>query len=245
MAFSPQFLLHRQPTADITDVTRQSQPSPWLAPLAYKFGEDILLPSFFKTIKIIGQENIPTSGPVVFAPTHRSRWDALVVGLVGHQTTGRYLRFMVTADECLGPQGWAIKRLGGFPVDVRRPAISTLRHGMQLLQNQQTLVIFPEGDIFREKQIQRLKPGLARLALKAEQFSPNLGVKVLPIYLDYDKPRPRLGSCVEVRIGKPLSVGDYLAAGSAKQQAMQLTSDLKLSLESLANTAPQPLELVA
>ncbi|MBE9069735.1 1-acyl-sn-glycerol-3-phosphate acyltransferase, partial [Leptolyngbya cf. ectocarpi LEGE 11479] len=105
MAFSPEFLLHRQSILDVTYAPCQSKLSPWLAPLVYKFGEDVLLPNVFKTIRITGQENIPTSGPVVFAPTHRSRWDALLIGLVGHQTTGRYLRFMVTADECVGLQG--------------------------------------------------------------------------------------------------------------------------------------------
>ncbi|MEM6255957.1 MAG: lysophospholipid acyltransferase family protein [Cyanobacteria bacterium P01_D01_bin.156] len=223
----------------------QSKLSPWLAPLAYRVGENLLLPNFFKTIRIIGQENIPTTGPVVFAPTHRSRWDALLVGLVGHQATDRYLRFMVTADECVGLQGWAIKRLGGFPVDVRRPAIATLRHGVQLLQNQQTLVIFPEGDIFRQKQVQRLKPGLARLALQAEQSTPNLGVKILPIYLDYDNPRPNLGSSVEVRIGQPLEANSYLASGSPKQQAMELTTDLKHALDCLETPAKTPIRLAA
>ena len=242
MAFSPQCLHHRQPESDM--VHAPSKLSPWLAPLAYKIGEDILLPNFFKTIRIIGQENIPTSGPVVFAPTHRSRWDALLVGLVGHQATGRYLRFMVTADECCGLQGWAIRRLGGFPVDVRRPAIATLRHGLHLLQNEQTLVIFPEGNIFRQKQIQQLKPGLARLALQAEQSIPNLGVKVLPIYLDYDQPRPSFGSSVEVRIGQPLVVADYLAAGSVKRQGERLTQNLREALEALSMHKPS-LELVA
>lgn len=244
MAFSPEFLLSRQSIPDIPHTPCQSKLSPWLAPLVYKFGEAVLLPNFFKTIQITGQENIPISGPVVFAPTHRSRWDALLIGLVGHQATGRYLRFMVTADECMGLQGWAIKRLGGFPVDVRRPAIATLRHGLHLLQNQQTLVIFPEGDIFREKPIQPLKPGLARLALQAEQSTPNLGVKILPIYLDYDSPRPSLGSSVEVRIGQPLAVNHYLSSGSPKQQATQLTADLKQALESLTATR-RPLELAA
>ncbi|MEM1242891.1 MAG: lysophospholipid acyltransferase family protein [Cyanobacteria bacterium P01_H01_bin.26] len=244
MAFSPQFLFHSQSTSDVMHGSCQSKLSPWFAPLAYKIGEGVLLPNFFRSIRITGEENIPANGPVVFAPTHRSRWDALVVGLVGHQTTRRYLRFMVTADECIGLQGWAVRRLGGFPVDVRRPAIATLRHGVQLLQNRQTLVIFPEGDIFRKKPIQCLKPGLARLALQAEQSTPKLGVRIVPIYLDYDSPYPSLGSSVEVRIGEPLTVANYLASGSAKQQATLLTADLKRSLEALADLK-QSLELVA
>ena len=240
MAFSPEFLLHRQSTP--ARISRQSKLSPWLAPVAYLIGEGILLPNFFKTIRIIGEENIPISGPVVFAPTHRSRWDGLLIGLVGHETTGRYLRFMVTADECSGLQGWIIRRVGGFAIDVRRPAIATLRHGVQLLQDRQTLVIFPEGDIFRDKKVHPLKPGLARLALQAEHSTPNLGVNVLPIYLDYDKPRPSFGSQVEVRIGSPLTVSDYTSSGSAKQQAIRLTADLRQSLDTLAGVE-QPLEL--
>ncbi|MDV3352241.1 lysophospholipid acyltransferase family protein [Leptothoe sp. LEGE 181152] len=244
MAFSPQFLLPRQPAPQSRTILCQSKLSPWLTPLAYKIGEKVLLPNFFKTIRITGQENIPTSGPVVYAPTHRSRWDPLLIGLVGHQSTGRYLRFMVTADECLGLQGWAIKQLGGFPVNVRRPAIATLRHGMQLLKNQETLVIFPEGNIFREEQVQRLKPGLARLALQAEQSTPNLGVKVLPISLAYDSLHPSFGSSTEIRIGQPLTVSNYLHTGSAKRQATLLTADLKQSLETLSR-CEQPLALAA
>ena len=211
-----------------------SQLSPWLAPIAYGIGAKILLPTFFSDIRIVGQENLPQTGPVVFAPTHRSRWDALLVALIGHRYTGRYLRFMVTADECSGLQGWAIKRLGGFPVDVRRPAIATLRHGVKLLLQQRTLVIFPEGDIFRQKTVQPLKPGLARLALRAEESSPGLGVKVLPIYLDYSVPRPGFGSSVEIRIGRSLSAERYVPMGAGKQAADCLTQDLRQALAALA-----------
>ena len=126
-----------------------SRLSPWLAPIMYGIGEKIILPAYFSKIQIIGAENIPTKGPVVLAPTHQSRWDSLLVGLLG-KNAGRYLRFMVTADECLGIQGWFIRRLGGFPVHVRRPSIKTLRHGVQLLREQEMMVIYPEGDIYQD-----------------------------------------------------------------------------------------------
>ncbi len=211
----------------------RSRLSPWLAPLMYGLGEKVILPAYFSKIEVIGQENIPTVGPVVLAPTHQARWDSLVVGLVGKRA-GRYLRFMVTADECTGLQGWFIKRLGGFPVHVRSPSVKTLRHGVHLLQEKEMLVIYPEGNIFRDR-INPLKPGLARLALRAERSCPNLDVKIVPISLEYSEPCPKWRGTVQVRIGKPISVADY-KAGSSKLQSKQLTADLQSDLMALASS---------
>ena len=106
---------------------------------------------------------------MILAPTHRARWDSLLLPYAtGRCVTGRDLRFMVTIDECQGLQGWFVRRLGGFPVNARHPAVKTLRHAVELLQDKQMLVIYPEGNIFRDGKLHPLKPGIARLALNAE-----------------------------------------------------------------------------
>ena len=209
----------------------RSHLSPWLAPLIYALGEKVVLPSFFSKIDIIGQENIPKTGPVVLAPTHQARWDSLLVGMVGKRA-GRYLRFMVTADECLGIQGWFIRRLGGFPVHVRKPSVKTLRHGVQLLQAGEMMVIYPEGNIYRDR-IHSLKPGLARIALRAERSAAKLNVQVVPISLTYSEQCPKRGGTVRVCIGRPMSVADY-KAGDCKEQSQRLTADLQTRLVELA-----------
>jgi 1-acyl-sn-glycerol-3-phosphate acyltransferase len=210
-----------------------SQVSPWLAPVAYGLGGKAVLPFYFQDIMVTGQQYIPKTGPVLLAPTHRSRWDSLLVAHIGKQTTGRYLRFMVTADECLGLQGWAIKKLGGFPVNGQRPAIATLRHGVELLQQQQMLVIFPEGNIYRSHAIQPLKPGLARLAVQAGQSQPGLNIQIVPISLQYNQSVPQRGSRVHINIGKPLHTSHYSEDTPLKAQAQALTQDLQQALTSL------------
>ncbi|HEY9622088.1 MAG TPA: 1-acyl-sn-glycerol-3-phosphate acyltransferase [Crinalium sp.] len=214
----------------------ESRFSPWLTPLAYPLISWLVLPSYFKKIEISGQENLLTHGPVILAPTHRSRWDALLVGYAaGRWATGRDLRFMVTADEVKGLQGWFIRQLGGFPVNPRQPAIASLRHGVEILQSQQPLVIFPEGAIFRDDQVHTLKPGLARLALQAESMQPGLGVKIIPIHLHYSQPLPGWrDSEATVRIGSPLDVAQY-KQGAAKQNAQKLTADLEARLNQLGS----------
>lgn len=207
--------------------------SPWLINLAYPLICWGALPLYFREIEVLGQENIPTTGPVILAPTHRSRWDPLLIGsTAGRWVSGHDLRFMVSANEVSGIQGWFIRRLGGFPVDPKRPAIASLRHGVELLQSKEMLVIFPEGGIFRDGHVHPLKPGLARLALQAELMQPCLGVKILPITLHYGHPQVTWGCGVEIRIGKPLHVSDY-TSGNVKESARQLTSVLESSLKGL------------
>jgi 1-acyl-sn-glycerol-3-phosphate acyltransferase len=235
-----QFFFHKasflvQKRKPITASSSPSQFTPWMLSLAYPLGLHAVLPFYFGRIQVSGREHLPLSGPVILAPTHRSRWDSILVPFAaGHHVTGRHLRFMVTADEVVGLQGWFIRRMGGFPIDTTRPAISSLRYGVDLLHQGEVLVIFPEGNIFREQHVQRLKPGLARLALQAEASSPTqLGVKIVPIALHYSRPLVPWRTRVKINIGQPLQVSDYHLE-SPKQSAQWLTRDLQQTMEQLA-----------
>ncbi|MEH2061376.1 MAG: 1-acyl-sn-glycerol-3-phosphate acyltransferase [Nostoc sp.] len=212
-----------------------SRVSPWLSPLAYLLGRHCLLPLFFGQIRITGKKNIPPTGPVILAPTHRARWDALLVPYATADCLRKQdLRFMVTSDECQGLQGWFVQRLGGFPVNSKHPSIRTLRHGVELLQQQKTLVIFPEGNIFRDGQVHPLKPGIARLALSAESSHSGLGVKIIPIGINYSQPDPNWGTDVSINIGSPIRVADYMS-GCLKQNAKNITADLAKALHQLSH----------
>ncbi|BAZ15558.1 phospholipid/glycerol acyltransferase [Calothrix sp. NIES-4071] len=214
--------------------TSISRVSPWLTPLAYLLGRHLLLPLFFGHISVTGQQYIPKDGPVILAPTHRSRWDALLVPYAaGRCLTGRDLRFMVTITECQGLQGWFIRHLGGFPVNPKNPSITALRHAVDLLASGETLVIFPEGGI-RKGKLHPLKPGIARLALSAESNHPALGVKIIPISIDYSQTNPTWGTNVNINIGKPIKVADYQGL-SCKIGAPMLTADLASSLQQLSH----------
>lgn len=210
----------------------KSRCSPWLASLVYPLARYLVLPIYFRRIEVSGREHFPTEGPVIIAATHRSRWDALMVPYtVGQDVTNRPLRFMVTADEIKGAQGWFIRRLGGFPINTRHPTVAALRHSIDLLQQGEALVIFPEGNIYRQSAA--LKPGLARLALQAEASQPHLNVRILPISIQYSKPLVPWRCAVKIRIGKALEVAEY-SSEHPKQGAKRLTADLEQVLRSLS-----------
>jgi len=215
----------------------KSRVSPWLAMLAYPLGCGLVIPGYFGKIDISGQENLPKNGPVILAPTHRARWDALLVPYAtGRYVTGRHLRFMVSANEMKGIQGWFVRRLGGFPVNTKQPAIASLRFGVEALHDGEMMVIFPEGGIFRDNKLHPLKPGLARLALQAELSKPGLGAQIVPIFIDYGDPFPPLNCDVTIRIGSPLQVQQYCKEDCrevTKHNARRLTTDLEAALQKL------------
>ena len=213
-----------------------SRISPWLANLLYPLGSKFVLPLFFDKIQVTGQDNIPEDGSVIVAPTHRSRWDALIVPYaVGKLVTGRDLRFMVSSNEVKGLQGWFIRRMGGFPVDTQRPGMETLCHTVDLLREEEMIVIFPEGGIFRQPKVQNLKRGVALISLQVQSEHPANKVKVLPVSVRYSQTYPSWGTKVYVDIGSPLNVQDYVTK-SLRQGSQKLTQELFARLKDLHET---------
>jgi 1-acyl-sn-glycerol-3-phosphate acyltransferase len=216
----------------------QSSVSSWMSKILYPLGSYGILPMFFGKLNIIGLENIPLDCPVILAPTHRSRWDGILVAFAtGKLTTGRNLHYnlhyMVSADELTGIQGWIIRKMGGFPVNTQCPKIGSFRHSVELLTENKMLVIFPEGDIFQDGKIHNLKNGLARIALEVEKKQPQSKIKIVPIVINYKEKIPTWGTDVEIKIGQALNVEEYQSE-TIKQSTHNLTQDLKQNLQQLS-----------
>jgi 1-acyl-sn-glycerol-3-phosphate acyltransferase len=211
----------------------RSQVVPWLTRVAYLLADKLIFPWFFRKVKIRGQENVPLKGAVIIAPTHRSRWDALIVPYAtGRMTSGRDPHFMVSANEIKGIQGWFIRRLGGFPVDTQNPALDSLHHSVDLLCQSKMIVIFPEGRIFRTDEVRPLKRGVAKIALEVEKIKPEVEIKILPVSIKYSEPFPHRGCSVSVNIGSCLNVKDY-QKNSSRQNSFRLTADLYSCLRNI------------
>ncbi len=221
-----------------------SRISPWLARLLYPLGSKVVIPAFFNKITITGQENIPKKNPVIVAPTHRSRWDALLVPYaMGRMVSGRDMRFMVSINEVKGLQGWFIRRMGGFPVNPARPKLGSLQHSVELLQDDEMLVIFPEGAIFRDRQVHPLKRGVARIALDVVNENPDTEVNIIPVSLRYSEAFPSWGADAWLDIGKPINAAEYLEE-SVRRASQNLTKALQEKLQQLHEETPTP-ELVS
>ena len=172
--------------------------------------QDIVLRFFFSKKKIINNNfPIPINSSIILAPTHRSRWDGLVLTMaMGRRVTNKDCRFMVTKSEMRGIQGWFLKRLGCFSINQLSPSLSTLRYAINLIEKGEQLVVFPEGKINKFSRKLVLKEGLYRLARLAT--SKTKSIIIIPIGIAYSKVSPKFRSEFCLSFGKPIAMTDYL-----------------------------------
>jgi len=184
--------------------------NPLLGFIAMFVTQDIVLRFFFSKKKIINNGfSIPKDSSIILAPTHRSRWDGLVLTMaMGRRVTNKDCRFMVTKSEMKGIQGWFLKRLGCFSINQLSPSLSALRYAVDLIERREQLVVFPEGKInkFGKKLI--LKEGLYRLARLATKKTES--IIIIPIGIAYSKVSPKFRSEFCLSFGHPIQINDYL-----------------------------------
>jgi len=168
--------------------------------------QDIVTKVFFSEIKIKNTGFlIPKNSSIILAPTHRSRWDGLILTkAMGRRVTNKDCRFMVTKSEMKGIQGWFLKRLGCFSIDQLSPSLSVLRYAVNLIIKKNLLVVFPEGKINKYGKKIILKEGLYRLALMAAKKTNT--IFIVPIGIAYSQVSPKFRGKVSLCFGEPLLV---------------------------------------
>ena len=195
--------------------------------------QDIALNNFFRRKIVISAENLPLNGPVILAPTHRSRWDALMLTMAaGRRVTKRDCRYMVTRSEMTGLQGWFLNRLGCFPIDQGKPSLTSLRFAVDLLISRQQLVVFPEGRINRTGEPVKLKKGLIRLAQLAS--NKGLEIKIVPVGLAYSEVIPKFRGSASICFSKPIIIS---------KDCNQSTNDFNINLFKSMRSAEQSASL--
>ena len=183
--------------------------NPILGFIAMFITQDIVMKFFFCERKIINNtSSIPNDSSVILAPTHRSRWDGLILTMaMGRRVTKKDCRFMVTKSEMRGIQGWFLKRLGCFSINQISPSLSALKYAVDLIVKKKQLVVFPEGKINKYGKKIPLKEGLFRLARLAKKKANS--VAVIPIGIAYSEVSPKFRSKVSLCFGEPLIINDH------------------------------------
>lgn len=125
-------------------------------------------------LEIRGSENVPETGGFVFAPGgHRSLIDTPASAVA----SPRLLRFMGAEDYfSVKGLGWALRAVGGFPVQRGTTDRAALRLAEEVLRSGEPLVVFPEATRFSGSRVRPFKEGAMFLASRAQ-------VPVIPVGL--------------------------------------------------------------
>ncbi len=124
---------------------------------------------------------------VLIAAPHSSWWDG-VWGLLFRSALGADISFMAKRELFIGPLGWALRRVGGVPIE-RDSANGVVRQMAARFAGSERLWvgIAPEGT---RKRVDKWKKGFWHIARAA-------CVAILPVYFDDPTRTIRLGPLFE------------------------------------------------
>jgi 1-acyl-sn-glycerol-3-phosphate acyltransferase len=203
---------------------------------------------FYRDIRIVGRERIPSRGPLLIAANHQN---ALVDSLVIGWLVPRPVTMTAKATLANNPIIATIFRLLGV-VPLRRTHDESAPTGasvpsqnrnqcafqeiLNVLENSGTVLFFPEGKSHNGHNLEPLKTGLARLALQARTERGITGLNILPIGLLFeDKSTP--GTVLGVYIGKPITMDCW-----AGEDHRALTDEIARRLRGISDQTAMPEE---
>lgn len=181
------------PTATVADVP--TAPA-WLRTVARPAVEAWL------RLEVRGADHVPSAGPVILAPHHRSHADVLAVGAA----SPRPVTFLGSEHLTRVPVfGRFLPRLGMVPVHRGRADGEAMTRCLEVLGAGGALVVFPEGSRSRDGRVYRPRSGVGRMAAMAGAPVVPVGVvgtdEIWPVGAG---PRP-LGGVALVAFGAPIA----------------------------------------
>jgi len=182
-----------------------------MQPLVKKWAQGMVKMSG-STVKVIGEENIPDDGPIVFVANHQSNFDIPI--MLGYLK--RHKGFIAKKETEKFPivGGW-MQFLNCIFMDRTSPraALKAIKEGINIVKQGYALVIFPEGTRSLDGKMGEFKPGSFKLATKAE-------AKIIPVTISGSFDIMRKGSMkikpasVTVTVSEPVSSTQYESADS-------------------------------
>ncbi len=185
-------------------------------------------------VRIEGREHIPTSGPFVLAPVHRSYIDTLICGCL----LRRRIRFM--GKEELWRSRWSgrfFSSLGGYPVRRGTPDREALRISEDALRAGEPVVLYPEGTRQSGPVVHPLFEGAVFVAARA-------GVPIVPVGIggsEWAMPKGSRGIRpvrIAAVVGAPIAPPERSASGRIPRRAVaELSEQLHTELQRLFDEA--------
>ena len=169
----------------------------------------------YRSILMVGEENVPKDGAIIFAPNHTNTlMDALVMLTYNFQPKV----FVARADIFRNPKlAQILTFLKIMPIMRQRDGISavkknqeTIDKAVDVLKDRIPFCIFPEGTHQAKYSSLPLSKGIFRIAFQAHELMPDVPLYIVPVGIKYGD-FFRFRSTIRMEFGKPINVGEYIA----------------------------------
>lgn len=184
----------------------------------------LMAKSYFR-FRAQGDENVPSSGPVLLAANHCSFLDPpLIAAGLSRQVT-----FLAKEELFSIPLfGWWIKQLGAYPVSRGQGDSAAMKKALRFLKEGKALLIFPEGTRSLDGTLQPFEEGISWLSLQSR--APVVPVLLKGTFEALPKgkiiPKPER---ISMHVGKPV----HLASDQPVENNRELLKPMTRRLEQI------------
>jgi 1-acyl-sn-glycerol-3-phosphate acyltransferase len=185
-------------------------------------------------LEIHGTANVPTQGPFVLAPVHRSNLDFILAATVRR---GR-MRYMGKASIWnWRPLGRFVSMLGAFPVHRGTADRESLRTCLWVIENGESLVMFPEGTRHAGPTVDELFDGPAYVAARTGVPIVPVGIggsaEAMPVGAKFIRPHK-----IVIVVGEPITPPVGEGTGRVRRRVVrEMTQQLRIDVQRLYDEA--------
>jgi 1-acyl-sn-glycerol-3-phosphate acyltransferase len=197
-------------------------------------GAFALLAKPYFRLEIRGREYVPTHGPFVLAPVHRSNLDFILVSAL----TRTRMRYMGKASIWKWRWGGKfVSMLGAFPVHRGSADRDALRTCLAVIENGEPLVMFPEGTRRSGPVVEDLFDGPAYIAARTGVPLVPVGIggsdKAMPVGSNFIRPHR-----IVLVVGEPIAPPPGDGSGRVRRRVVrELTERVRVSVQALYDEA--------
>lgn len=191
---------------------------------------------YFKKIKVVNAHHVPKNQPVLLLGNHQNALlDALLVAI----TCGRFVYFLTRASvfkKSLVSK--ILKSLQMLPVYRVRDGWNTVSNNnaifdtcTSLLNTNEAVVIFPEGNHNLARRVRPLSKGFTRIVFDTLENNPELPLQLVPVGLNFQD-AIEYPDRTAIYYGKPINARDFVAEDRNKS-SVKLKSAIHSELSKL------------
>lgn len=187
-----------------------------------------LLKSLFK-FQVFGSENVPSFGGILLMSNHASHLDPVFLGAA----VNRNLNYMARATLFKpGIIKWFLLNMNAFPVHLGVPDRGAIRRALQLLDNGNILLIFPEGTRTIDGTLGKPQAGVGLIAYRAK-------APVIPVFLNGTrKALPRGAKMVKtakitIYFGVPIDMDHYRNCEASRETYVRIGEEVMAKISDM------------
>jgi 1-acyl-sn-glycerol-3-phosphate acyltransferase len=180
-------------------------------------------------LKIVGEENLVTDGPVLVASNHQSFLDPPLIGNL-YKTE---MVFLARKTLFVGFFKWLYPQWNAIPVDQERPDMASLKTIIRKLKEGHRVLVFPEGARTLDGSIGPAAPGIGLIAAKS-------GAVIQPVRISGARDALPRGSAkirfarITVSVGPPIRLTpEELKDASGKEAYERITKRIMDAISAL------------